>query len=1095
MKAHTFSAGMATQAALLTVWPLTVQALSDAGLSGTVHDGQNAAISGAKVILTEKSKGLARESSSDTSGYFLFPSVSAGIYAVRVTKASFSTYQMDDLKIEVGQQPALDITLKVGELRTVITVSAADTEALDTESNVIGTVVDSAQVQNLPLNGRNFLQLALLAGGAADISPANDVFGPYVGPPDRAIVLPGTLPYSVGYFLNGVPIRGSRDGELALSVSIAAIDQFKVQQSFLMPDQGPNAAAVNIVTKSGSNQFHGEAFEFLRNGHLDAKSFFAIGPEDLKQNQFGAALGGPLWKNRLWFHGFYEGLRKTSAFTSAGYSPTPAMFSGDFTNTGRVIYNPDSYDPVSGTRQPFPGNNIPPSRINPVARALSQYYLPGSSLASIPSNVYGNPRNTLGDDQGGLRLDMALSLRQQLSVQLFHQNSPADQPGLYPFSGLLYVNQSDLAMLQHVWSLSPHLVNSLRIDFVRSIATGGNEAQTQGPLLSSIGIMNAVPGRGISEIDLQGYSSFGRSNGDVGNRDNTWHIGEEFSYARANHSFKFGVDLGYRRGWHLNANATALGDLEFAPAFTAQLGRSTQGQPVPQANTGNSWADFLLGIPATGVVSGLPVVQYRATQFLPFFQDTWRVTRNLTLNYGLSWYLETPPDPQGWARNVVHGFNPVTGLLTYAALGQLNPKVASTDRNNFAPRFGLAWKPAFLKATVIRAGAGVYYSEFPWIVEQFSLVVSPPFGGGAAFSNPQTNPVPAYLLGSNIFPPQPSAPLDANYAANLPPGTLASGIDPNFRNGYVNQWNFSIQQGLGKSSSVELSYLGSSSHRLVNYTDISQCRPGSDLFCSPATKPWPRYDLLLWIDSGGNSSYQGLIFRYQHRMDRGLNLQFAYTLAKALADSWQSSLETYTQIVPCRRCDKGPATFDVRQRAVASAVWEIPFGRGRRFGANMPRAADLAAGAWSLTGIATFATGQPLYLTAPNRTGGLILDQLPNRVCGGQSGNLSGNIRTNGFLWFDTSCFPLAPVGYFGNSGRTVLNGPGLNNWDLGVEKSFTFAERHSEKLLLRAEIFNAWNHTQFEQPDANAGDGATFGRISATRPPRLIQVSIKLLW
>jgi hypothetical protein len=165
--------------------------------------------------------------------------------------------------------------------------------------------------------------------------------------------------------------------------------------------------------------------------------------------------------------------------------------------------------------------------------------------------------------------------------------------------------------------------------------------------------------------------------------------------------------------------------------------------------------------------------------------------------------------------------------------------------------------------------------------------------------------------------------------------------------------------------------------------------------------------LLLWIDSSGNSSYEGLIAKYQHRMDRGLNLQFAYTLAKALTDTWQSNLQPYTQIVSCRSCDKGPATFDVRQRAVASAVWEIPFGHGRRFGANMPRAGDLAAGGWSLTGIATFATGQPLYLTAPNRTGGLILDQLPNRVCDGRSNNLSGNIRSNGFLWFDTSCFPL----------------------------------------------------------------------------------------
>jgi Carboxypeptidase regulatory-like domain len=1093
---QTIAFGVVCLASLSVFLPVRAQAPSGAAaLSGTVLDGREDAISGAKVTIIEKSKDLVRESFSGASGSFLFPSLSPGVYVIRVTKVGFSTYQMDDLKIEVGQQAALDITLQIGEVRTVVTVSSADAEALETTSNVLGTVVDSAQVQELPLNGRNFLQLALLAGGAGDVSPANNIYSPNIGPPDRAIVLPGTLPYSVGYFLNSVPIRGPRDGELALNVSIAAIDQFKVEMNFLMPDQGANAAAVNIVTKSGSNQFHGEAFEFLRNGDLDARGFFALGPEDLKQNQFGFALGGPLWKDRLWFHGFYEGLRQISGFTSAGYDPTSAMFGGDFANLGRVIYDPNSYDPVTGTRQPFPGNTIPSNRINPVAQALAQYYLPGSSLASIPSNVYGNPRNTLNDDQGGLRLDMAVSPRQQLFAQLFHQNSPADQQGLYPFSGLLYANQSDLAMLQHTWSLSPRLVNSLRVAFVRSIATGGNEAQTQGPSLQSIGITNAVADSGVSEIDLQGYSSFGRSNATVGNRDNTWSVGEEFSYAKGRHMFKFGMDLSYRQGWEMNSNSTALGDIQFQPMFTSQLARNTAGQLVPLANTGDSWADFLLGMPASGSVSGLPPIQYRATQFLPFFQDTWRITRNLTLNYGLSWYLETPPNPQGPERNNVHGFDPVTGLVTYAALGQISPQVISTDRNNFAPRLGLAWKPGFLKATVVRAGAGVYYSEFPWFVEQFSLIGSPPFGGGVAFTNPTTNPVPTYVLGNNVFPQQQSSPLTASYAANLPPGIVASSIDPNFRTPYVNQWNLSIQQGVGKSSSVELTYLGSSSHKLVNYTDISQCRPGPDLLCNPATKPWPRYDLLLWIDSNGNSSYEGLVARYQHRMAGGLNLQFAYTFAQALTDTWQSSLNPYTQITSCRSCGKGPATFDVRQRAVASAVWQIPFGRGRRFGTHMSRGADLAAGGWSLTGIATFATGQPIYLTAPNRTGGFLLDQLPDRVCDGRSNNLSGNLRTNGFLWFDPSCFPLAPVGYFGNSGRTVLNGPGINNWDLGLEKSVPLTDQGSVRLQLRGEFFNAWNHTQFEQPDANAGDGVNFGRISAAIPPRLIQVGMKLLW
>ena len=1085
------SVRMARLAVLLFVIQTPIGAAS---LNGSVHDEQDMGISGARVTLTEKSKELVLQTQTDAGGSFLFPAVEPGVYLVHVAKPGFSTYKVDRLKIEIGERAALDVKLHVGEIQTVIEVSSADRSTLDAESNAIGTVVDSGRVRELPLNGRNFLQLGLLAGGAVDISPANDNFGANVGHAGRVIVLPGALPYSVNYTLNGIPIRGSRDGEMAANVSVAAIDQFKVQESFLMPDQGAYGSAVNVVTKSGTNQFNGEVFEFLRNGNLDARSFFAAQPEDLKRNQFGFAAGGPLWRNRLWFHGFYERLREISAFSTAGYTPTQAMFDGDLAGTDRIIYDPASYDARLGTRQPFADNVVPSSRINPVATNLLHFYLPGSSLSSIPSNLQGSPRDTLDDDQGGLRLDAAANEHHQLFAQLFRQNAPAANAGLFPFSGLLYNNASDLVMLAHTWTMNPRMLNSVRIAFVRGIATGGNEAQDQGAILKSAGIQNTVDDRGISEIDLQGYSSFGRSNGNVGNSDNTWQVGESFSYARSNHSVQVGLDLGYRRGWHLNANSLALGRLQFAPVFTAQLMRNTQGQVVPQANTGDSFADFLLGVPTQGQVEGLPVVQYRATQFTPFVQDTWRLTSNLTLNYGLSWYLETPPDPQGWARSIVHGFDRVTGLLTYAALGQLDPKAVSTDRNNFAPRFGVAWKPSHLKNTVIRAGGGIYYNQFPWLVSQLSLIESPPFGGGQSFTNPEINPTPTYVLGQNVFPPKITAELSPSYAANLPDGTLASALDPNLRTGYVSQWNFSVQKGLGKSDILELSYLGSSGHQLLYYTDLSQCRPTADLFCSSAAKPWPRYDLMVWIDSSGNSSYEGLIAKYEHRIESGLNVRFEYTLAKALTDAWESSQTPGNQIADCRACDKGPATFDVRHRAVTSAVWEIPFGRGRRFGGTIPRLMDVAAGGWTLTGIITFATGQPIYLTAPNQTGGLLDTPLPNRVCDGRSDELADNIRNNGFLWFDSACFTTPGVGYFGDSGRTVLNGPGVENWDIGLAKSFPLW-RETNRLQFRAEMFNAWNHAQFQPPEGNAGAGANFGRISASRAPRLIQLAMKLYW
>jgi hypothetical protein len=1078
-------------ATLLLVCPLGAQTTLGVGtLRGTVLDPSQQRVVGAKIDLIETSKGLARRSESGRDGSFLFLSVLTGVYSVRVEMAGFRSERMDGLRIEVGQEASINIQLQVGEIHTSVTVASPTATELNAQSNAIGSLVDSADVRELPLNGRNFLELALLSGGTNEVSAFSDVFTSNVGPPGRLVVLPGTFPYSGGYSLNGFNIRGSRDGELALNPSIAAIDQFKVQASFLMPEEGSGSAIVNIVTKSGSNQFHGEIFEFFRNQVLDARSFFAPTKEDLKRNQFGGAIGGPLRKDRVWFHAFCERLRELTAFSAAGYSPTEEMFEGNFAAAGHTIYDPRTFDPASGARQPFPDNVIPPSRINQVAGNLLKYYLPGTSLASRPSNFYQNPRDTLNDDQGGLRLDAAVSPRSQLFGQFFMQNAPSDQPGLFPLSGLSYQNKSTLAMIQHTWSVRAGAVNTLRFGFLRNVAVGGNEAEGLGPILNQIGIANTFDSDGVSAVNLQGYSSFGRANGEVGNRDNTWQLDEEFTYHKGGHSLAAGVGLRYRRGWHLNGNASALGNLFFQAAFTAQLALNSQGQLAPVAGTGDSFADFLIGLPINGSVAGSPVVQFRASQVTPFFQDTWKLTRNLNLNYGLSWFLEMPPDPQGWARGLVHSFDPATGLVTYAGLGQISSQIMRTDRNNFAPRLGLAWKPGFSSNTVIRIGAGIYYSEFPWLFAAFPEGSPSPVGAGQSFTNSLTNPLPTYELGVNVFPPAPSAGLTGSYASNLPTGTLVTLLNRDYRTTYTSQWDFSIQHNVGRSDLVELTYLGSSAHRLPNIIDLAQCRPTTSLLCNPGTRPWPRYGLIGYVDSAGNASNQAFVSKYEHRMDHGLNLRFEYTFGKALSDTWQASNASSNQISICRRCSKGPTNFDVSHRAVASSVWDLPFAHGKATSGWE----NLAIGGWSLTAIATFSTGEPVNLKAPNQTGSPYITPLPNRVCDGRSDRLADNIRDDGILWFETTCFTIPAVGYFGNSGAAVINGPGINNWDLGIQKFFP-VRGEAMRLQFRAEMFNAWNHAQFQQPNGDAGAGANFGRISATRPPRLIQLALKVVW
>jgi hypothetical protein len=1079
----------------VTVASLRGQAtLGSATVGGTVRDPSGAAVPEARVLLTETARGRSRETTANAAGSFLFPSVAPGVYSLRVTKEYFDVYELKDIHVEIGDLATLNAVLKVGQIATVVSVSADKVILLETESNSIGTVVDSGRVESLPLNGRDFLQLALMTAGSETPTGKSDNTA-QIGHPDRAVIIDGNWASSTGYTIDGIATRGGRMGESALNLSIASIDQFKVQQSFFMPDQGPNPSLVNVTTKGGTNQFHGQAFEFVRNGDIDARNFFAVAPEALKRNQFGAAVGGPFQKDRIWFFAHYEGLRQLDAFSANAYTPTVAMFGGDFSQVPQTIYDPNTFSADSGKRAPFPNNVIPSNRINPISQGLLKYYLPGASLNQRPSNLFASPQNTLNDDQFGIRIDAALTGRQNIFGQFLRENSPAVQPGIMPLSGAFYPNQNELLMAQHTFTLRPNLINTIRVGASRNLALFSNQARTQGDILDPLGIPNTDDGRGVIAVGIQGYSGFGRANGDLGNIDNNYQIDEGINYIRGTHNFQLGAGVRHIRTWQQNANANANGSLTYQSQFTAQLAANAQGQLVPQAGTGNAFGDYLLGTPTQAYTNGLPMIPYRFTEFMPYFADTWKITRNLTLNYGVSWFLSTIPNPQGKFSKWPHGFDPKTGLLTYAALGQLSPEILSTPLDHFTPRFGFAWKPDFLPNTVIRSGVGVYYSEDA-LIELQAGMAAPPFNIATTLVNSQFNPVPTYQLGKNIFPVVSLPPLDSNFAASLPAGTTAFLLNPTGRTPYVTQWNLSVQHSFSSSDVLEAAYLGSSGHKAQDRYDPAACAPAlPDLRCNPATAPYPRYTQLLTADFNGNSSYEALVLKFRQRATHGLNFNAEYTFAKALTDGSESAGNLTGQVARCRRCDKGPTTFDQRHRVVLSMVYELPIGRGKSFGGSMPRGADLAVGGWIITGITTFATGIPIFMSSPNTTGVANTTIRSNRLCNGADNKFSGNLRSDGFIDFDTSCFTSPAVGYFGNSGRDPINGPGLNNWDLGLQKTFPLPIKEQTKLEFRGEFFNAFNHAQFNQPDSNTGDGSNFGRISSARAPRLVQLGLKLLF
>ena len=1077
---------------LLTVPAASQTTLGSAALSGTVTDNTGAAVPGAIVKLTETARGLDREAATNDVGRFVFPTIPAGLYSLRVAKDGFETYELTNLNIEVGQLATISAELKIGQMSTVVTVSGERQILIETESNTIGTVVDSARVDALPLNGRNFLQLALLSAGSNEATGRANV-ADQTGHPGRSVIVAGNMGGATGYLVNGIAVRGGRLGELALNLSVGDIDQFKVQQSFFMPDQGPNPGLVNVTTKGGGNSFHGQAFWFVRNKTFDARNFFAPSAEDLKRNQYGFSLGGPILRDRTWFYTHYEGLCEITGLSARVYAATAPMFNGDFREVAEIIHDPSTFDPATGRRQPFANQQIPEARINPVSRRLLEYYRPGASLAQRPQNLFRNPRNTLDDDQFSARLDHAMTVNQMLFGQFIWQDSPAIVEAIMPYAGVFYPSETQMVMAQHTWTASPALVNTARIGLSRNLALNSNEGRTLGPVLDQIGIRNTLDKRGITGIGFQEYAGFGRAAGDLGNVDNNYQIDEGVNWIHGTHNLQFGTSLRYRRSWQQNANAGALGNLGFQRTFTAQLAPDAQGRLVPQrANTGNSFADFLLGYNTTGSYRGLPMLPYRFTQLMPYFQDTWKLTRSLTLNYGISYFFATVPEPQGSARDLAHGFDESTGLLKFAALGEIDPRVVSRDTNNWTPRAGFAWQPGFLPRTVFRGGAGVYYSDTRLIELQFAMV-GPPFNDSVDIIHNQFDPRPTWILGQNIFPTQPPLPLDKSYAARL---TNAAPflINEHGRDPYMQQWNFSVQHSITGDNLVELAYLGSSNHALQNRYDYNQCRVGPDLRCDQATRPWPRYTSLLRADFNGNSSYNALLAKFQHRSSRGLNLNFEYTWAKALNDSWEGAASTNAQITDCRRCDKGAASFDVRHRAVMSALYDLPVGRGRVYGAQMPAVADLLAGGWTVTGIAQFQTGIPFDINVPATTGAAFVSHLPNRVCDGRDSRLAGNLRDNGFVYFRHECFEIPRTGFFGNSGRNIIHGPGIHNWDLGIQKHFPMPLREGMRLQFRAEMFNAFNHAQFNNPTGNLGS-PNFTLVTSARQPRRVQFALKFIF
>jgi Carboxypeptidase regulatory-like domain len=992
--------GLALVLPLMSLGTLSAQSGSSS-IQGTVTDASGAVVPGAEVVLTNTSTAVVLKANTDGSGSYSFPSAPPGVYSLQVSKEGFASYKVSQFTVTVGQHAAENAALNIASSSATVVVEASGlSNLLDTQSNDLGTVIGPQSVQQLPLNGRNYLQLGLLSGATQPTSGAANGSIAQTGHPGMSINIAGNQPDYTMYVVNGLQTLGSRAGNTSLNLSVGAIDQFEVHYGFFMPDMGPNPGIVDVVTKSGTNHLHGEVYEFVRNNQMQTRNYFSINPSTgqpiapgpYHQNQFGFDFGGPILRNKLFYFVNYEGYRQTQSAIQNAYTPTTAMFNGDFSQAGVNIYDPSTYNPATNTRRQFQGNVIPSDRISGAAKALLAYYLPGSSLTSKPNNVSGTPTTTLNSDQFMGRIDYSVNQRNQIFAQGNWLNSPANNPGLFPGQGIAFPLDTELVNVGWNWTLSSSKVNELRVGGIRDSVY--DEGLPVDGLQQKLNITGTADPNGVPGIGLTGFTGFGTSTGLIGNLDNVYQVADGFNWLHGNHQIKFGAEIAYLRTIQSSANANARGVFNFNGNFTAQFPGS--GGFTPLAGTGSSFADFLLGDLTSAQSIGMPRTHLRWTTAQPYVQDTWKIRPDLTANMALSWYGATSPNPSGPDKNLIHGFDFVKGIPTFAALGQMNPSVYPMTMTNWAPRVGLAFSPTSVKDTVFRAGWGLYYTTQEAVNFQYA-VVSQVITINNAVSNVQPNPT--YVLGVNAMPSVTVGQI-TQPQANAITGPIQY-LSQTYRSPYIAQWNFDIQHTFASKYLLDVAYIGNESHHLaLNWNPFDCSAPNSNL-CNDANNPYfPKYSYMQEVNSIGYGNYNALLVKFQRQFSNGLSFLVNYTWSKALAASQEGSNGTLNQRRSCLlACDYGPTTSNIPQSLVFSAVWELPVGRGRHFENQMNAVLNTVAGGWDIDAIAVMQKGNPFTLIAPNNTAwspGVIR---ANTYCNGRNALRNKDVRSNGHYW------------------------------------------------------------------------------------------------
>ncbi len=1045
------------------LWGVAAAAQSLRGaIGGVVTDASGKPIPDTRVSLFHEETNKQRNATTSEQGEFFVTLLSPGSYRVEVERAGYRRH-VQRVTLLVNQELQLEIPLLPGRATEAVEVTAAR-GLLKTDSAALGTVIETWQLRNLPLDGRNFFELSLLLPGTAPAAPgsAGSVRG------DFAMNINGAREDSNSFLLDGAYDGDPKLNGVGLTPPVDAIREFEVLAGNYDASFGRNAGGqVNVVLQSGSNQFHGVAYEFLRNAALDARNFFAASGEPNPQylrNQFGASLGGPIRRDRTFFFSDYEGRRVREGITRVTNVPTGLERAGDFS---RSIL-PPPIDLFTG--QPFPNGRIPLERRHPVGAAIAALY-PLPNRADPRQNFVSSPAQRDRDDHFDVRLDYTLGKAADLSVRY----SFADRSLFEPFAGPQFAavpgygnnvpRRAQNLLLSGTHALSPVLLNEVRVAFHR-VAAGAFQQNLGNSINRGVGLPELSPKPrdfGLSFITVTGFSSLGdERNNPQHSVSNTYQVLDHLSYARGRQLWKFGFNV---RAVQQNA----FRDVQ-ARGFLTFLGF-----------TGNALAELLQGFPSLTGGARLDNAQHlRTRSYNGFVQYNSRLGPNLSLSAGLRYEYNSPPvDTEDRANT----YDPAQHALVRVGTNNIPRSGYGNDRNNFAPRLGLAWTLGKGGTTVLRAGYGIYYDQFP-LAPGEGLYFNPPFFDFKLYFSLPGLP----LTLSDPFP--------KFFPIALPSSALAYQRD--LSTPYLQHWSFGVQQELGKKRVLEVSYVGSKGTKLLTARDINQPRPSQpqpgQLF---PPRPVPQFDDINLLESRSNSVYHGLEARFLQRLDFGLSVLASYTWAKSLDDasSFFSSAgdPNFPQDSQNVRAERGRSNFDLRHRLSLSYSYDIPIGKGRGLLGAQGWLSSLLAG-WQTNGILSFQTGAPFTVALlpdldNSNTGRSILgfgaNDRPDRL---RDGRLS---RRTLEQWFDTSAFSFRPV-TFGNSGRNILDGPGLQTVNVSLVKNIQLREATS--LQFRAEAFNLFNRANFDLPDIFMGS-PTFGRIQSAQSPRRVQFGLKFLF